>query len=73
MSKKRAKHEYVVGYPGDTQVVYGREWPSTGGGRGIATPLTARQAISKRRQLLCTGSRIFRLVDVTEEVLGAKR
>ena len=70
-SKKRAKHEFVVGYSGDWQCLYGRESLRQGSYCTFSVDrLTAHQARRLQKQMPCKGARIYRLVDVTDEMVG---
>ncbi|NQT15479.1 MAG: hypothetical protein HQ582_22165 [Planctomycetes bacterium] len=66
---KERKHSYVVGYPGAAACVYGKD---RGGRADWTRPMTAHQARGAQKKMPCDGARIFRLVDVTDELLKKK-
>jgi len=72
---KKSPHEYLVGYHGDRQCLYGKERLSkdNGYGWGIAGKMTAFQARRYHKNMPCDGARIFRVVDVTDEILGGAK
>ncbi len=67
MSKKERKCNYVVGYPREGSCVYGQ---TTTNARDWIEPVTVAHAIALQADMTDPGSRIFRLVDVTDELLG---
>ena len=78
---KRAKHEFLVGYPGESNVRWGTSRFTRGtcskfemgGTGGYANMMTARQACRAARAMPCQPAHVFRLVDATDEVMGKER
>lgn len=63
---KRNKHEYVVGYKGDLECIYGRKGNELGGLNNI-DKLTERQARSALKNHLCSpdhNATLYKLVPV---------
>lgn len=64
----KPKHEYVVGYAGDGNCVYGKD---NGEASHYAMPLTAHQAICCLANFAGDSKTIFRLVPVSEKQVRA--
>ena len=67
--KKERKHNYVIGYPGAGQCVYGKH-DDDGHYHSWVDLLTPHQAKAVQKKMPNRSARIYRLVDVTDEVLG---
>jgi hypothetical protein len=64
----RNKHEYVVGFKGNDYVKYGRDDPD--GTPVCFVPATILQAKRYYREANYKNYRIFKLIDVTDAVMG---
>lgn len=64
----KAKHPYLIAYPGDGNVYYGRRqfFPKPGGAE-LVTPMTAFDALRALRAMPCNGAVVFRLVPQSDE------
>jgi len=79
MKKKNRKkktveiHDFVVGYHGDTQVIYGSKSFIYGKYRDVSDychKMTLNQAKKNLKQLYDGDARIYQLIDITDAVLN---